>query len=41
MIEHHYGRLQSVPDTVFLLKKEIAENLKKTVDDLRATPDAN
>ena len=37
--EHHYGRLQSVPDTVFLLKKETAENLKKTVDDLRAMPE--
>ena len=39
--EHHYGRLQNAPDTVFLVQKEIAENLKKTVDDLRATPDAN
>lgn len=39
--EHHYGRLQNTPDTVFLLQKEIAENLKKTVDDLRATPDTN
>ena len=39
--EHHYGRLHSVPDTVFLLKKEIAENLGKTVNDLRATPDTN
>lgn len=39
--EHHYGRLQNAPDTVFLLKKETAENLKKTVDDLRAMPDAN
>ena len=39
--EHHYGRLQNSPDTVFLLKKEIAENLKKTVDDLRSTPEAN
>ena len=38
---HHYGRLQNAPDTVFLLKKEIAENLKKAVDDLRATPEAN
>ena len=38
---HHYGRLQNAQDTVFLLKKETAENLKKTVDDLRATPDAN
>ena len=39
--EHHYGRLQNTPDTVFLLQKETAENLKKTVDDLRATPDTN
>ena len=39
--EHRYGRLQNAPDTVFLLQKETAENLKKTVDDLRATPDAN
>ena len=39
--EHHYGRLHRAPDTVFLLKKEIAESLKKTVDDLRATPDTN
>ncbi|MYE91464.1 DUF4340 domain-containing protein [Candidatus Poribacteria bacterium] len=39
--EHHYGRLQNAPDTVFLLKNETAESLKKTVDDLRATPDAN
>ena len=38
---HRYGRLQNAPDTVFLLNKEIAENLKKTVDDLRAMPDAN
>ena len=38
---HHYGHLQNAQDTVFLLKKETAENLKKTVDDLRATPDAN
>ena len=37
--EHHYGRLRDLPDTVFLLKKETAENLKKTVDDLRAMPD--
>ena len=37
--EHYYGRLQSLPDTVFLLKKGTADNLKKTVDDLRATPD--
>ena len=39
--EHHYGRLRNSPDTVFLLKKEIAQNLKKTVDDLRTTPDTN
>ena len=39
--EHHYGRLQNTLDTVFLLQRETAENLKKTVDDLRATPDAN
>ena len=39
--EHHYGRLRSAPDTVFLLQKETAENLKKTVDDLRVTPNAN
>ena len=39
--EHHYGRLQNAPDTVFLVQKEIAENLKKTVNDLRAMPDAN
>lgn len=37
----HYGRLQNVPNTVFLLKKEIVENLTKTVDDLRAIPDEN
>lgn len=39
--EHCYGRLQNAPDTVFLLKKEIANNLKKTVDNLRAPTDAN
>ena len=39
--KHYYGRLQNAPDTVFLLQKETAENLKKTADDLRATPDAN
>ena len=39
--EHHYGHLQNTPDTVFLLKKETTENLRKTVDDLRVTPDAN
>ena len=39
--EHRYGRLQNTPDTVFLLQNETAENLKKTVDDLRAMPDAN
>ena len=39
--EHRYGRLQNTPDTVFLLQRETAENLKKTVDDLRAMPDAN
>ena len=39
--EHHYARLRSAPDTVFHLKKETAENLRKTVDDLRATLDAN
>lgn len=39
--EHHYGRLRNAPDTAFLLQRETAENLKKTVDDLRATPDAN
>ena len=39
--EHRYGRLQNAPDTVFFLKKETAETLKKTVDDLRATPDTN
>ncbi len=39
--EHRYGRLQNAPDTVFLLKIETAENIKKTVDDLRATPDTN
>ncbi len=39
--EHYYGRLQNTPDTVFLLKKETAENLKKTVEDLRETPDTN
>ena len=37
----HYGRLDSAPNTVFLLKKEIGENLTKTVDDLRAIPDEN
>ncbi len=39
--EHHYGRLHDTSDTVFLLYKEIAGNLKKTVDDLRAIPDEN
>ena len=39
--EHRYGRLRNATDTVFLLKKETSENLEKTVDDLRATPDAN
>ncbi len=38
---HYYGRLRHAPDTVFLLKKEVAANLKKTVDDLRAMPDTN
>ena len=38
---HHYGRLQNAQDTVFLLQKETAENLKKTVEDLRETPDPN
>ena len=38
---HHYGRLQNAQDTVFLLKKETAENLKRTVEDLRETPDTN
>ena len=38
---HHYGHLQNAQDTVFLLKKETAENLKKTVEDLRETPDTN
>lgn len=39
--ERHYGHLDSAPNTVFLLKKEIGENLAKTVDDLRAIPDEN
>ena len=39
--KHHYGYLQNTPDTVFLIKKETTENLRKTVDDLRVTPDAN
>lgn len=39
--EHQYARLQNAPNTVFLLKKETAENLKKTVDDLRETPNTN
>ena len=39
--ERRHGRLQNVPDTVFLLNKQTAENLKKTVNDLRAMPDAN
>ena len=39
--KHQYGRLRNAPDTVFLLKKEAAENLKKTVDDLREIPAAN
>ena len=39
--KHHYGRLQSMPNTVFLLKKEIVQNLTKTVDDLRAIPVEN
>ena len=39
--EHYYGRLQHLPDAAFLLKKETAESLKKTVDDLRTMPNAN
>lgn len=39
--KHYYGRLQSMPNTVFLLKKGIAQNLTKTVDDLRAIPEEN
>ena len=39
--EHYYGRLQKAPDTIFLIKKETADNLKKTADDLRVTPDTN
>ena len=39
--EHQYGRLRNAPDTVFLLKKETTENLKKTVDDLREISVAN
>ena len=39
--EHRYGRLQNAPDTVFFLKKGTAESLKKTVNDLRVTPDTN
>ena len=38
---HQYGRLRNAPDTVFLLKKVTAENLKKTVDNLREIPAAN
>ena len=39
--KHHYGHLQGMPNTVFLLKKEIVQNLTKTVDDLRAIPEEN
>lgn len=39
--EYHYARLKKAPDTVFLLQKETAKNLKKTVEDLRAMPDTN
>ncbi|MCZ6679405.1 MAG: DUF4340 domain-containing protein [Candidatus Poribacteria bacterium] len=37
--QHRYGRLRRAPDTIFLLKKELADQLKKTVEDLRATSD--
>ena len=37
--EHLYARLWRSPDTVFLLKSDIAETLKKTVEDFRAIPD--
>ena len=39
--ELRYGRLQNAPDTVFLVKKETAESLKTTVDNLRSTQDTN
>lgn len=39
--KHHYAHLQGMPNTVFLLKKEIVQNLTKTVDDLRAIPEEN
>ena len=37
--EHLHARLWRSPDTVFLLNAEVAETLKKTVEDLRAIPD--
>jgi hypothetical protein len=37
--EHHYGRLRHLSDTIFLIKKELAEQLKMTVEDLRMRSD--
>ena len=34
-----YARLWREPNTIFLLKVDIAEELKKTVEELRATSD--
>lgn len=37
--KHLHARLWCSPNTVFLLKADIAETLKKTVEDFRALPD--
>ena len=37
--EHHYGRLRHLSGTIFLIKKELAEQLKMTVEDLRMRSD--
>lgn len=37
--KHLHARLWRSPNTVFLLKADIAETLKKTVEDFRAIPD--
>ncbi len=37
--EHLHARVWRLPDTVFLLRSDIAETLKKTVEDFRAIPD--
>jgi hypothetical protein len=37
--EHLYARLWRSPNTIFLLKADIVETLKQTVEDFRAMPD--